>query len=620
MDWTRAVVLELDELERAPLGIARSAAVEQVVRRIETEGPAGLLARGYANLVRSYVWGGEVEKAFVPFTRWLRHYDEHPELFTPDDSESMFWSFRWMVSRCMDFPQVPFEQIEATLADMERRYAVAGLAMDAVRLDQFHWAWLQGSPETEQKYWEWVRTPRAAEDTCTLCDMAGEAHYLAETGRVAQAVERLARATNEPACESEPAGIMAQLAEYHLTLGDPEKAVRAYRACLRLLPSKTLNADSLGRIALFLARGGQPERALRRVEADQRLLLDAATPAERMYYLMHVAAAARLVALETPEMTVRLTGVPATTARELAAWSREEAFALAVAFDARNRGGQLAGDLAKELALERAPRPLDLSVLPPAPTPDPADPAAPGSAAPEVQETADLVARADRHVRRGQLLQAAPLYLEASTALRAAGDLVDAGLARANAARCAHELEDAAGADTAYREAIALLRAGGAPVAVASAVVRSWVPLALEVGSSTAALESLEVLRAEIVDLLADEDDRALRIELAESFDTHARARAAAGEADDAVRLALCAATEYRSLARTGDAAHSLWLAGRALREQGRDADAVEHLQDAVEGFALARRRELRGKVATDLVSALRALGRDADALGLLEG
>ena len=38
--------------------------LEELVRRIEAEGPAEVLAQGYATLVRSYVWGGEVEKAF----------------------------------------------------------------------------------------------------------------------------------------------------------------------------------------------------------------------------------------------------------------------------------------------------------------------------------------------------------------------------------------------------------------------------------------------------------------------------------------------------------------------------------------------------------------------------
>ena len=82
----------------------------------------------------------------------MRWFDEHPEQFDEHDRHALFWSFKWMVSHCSDYPQIPFEQIEATLADMERRYALAGLGMNGVRLEQFRWAWARRAPETAELF------------------------------------------------------------------------------------------------------------------------------------------------------------------------------------------------------------------------------------------------------------------------------------------------------------------------------------------------------------------------------------------------------------------------------------------------------------------------------------
>src|SRR5690606_10912554 len=183
-------------------------------------------------------------------------------------------------------------------------------------------------------------------------------------------------------------------------------------------------------------------------------------------------------------------------------------------------------------------------------------------------------------------------------AFRARGDLQDAGLAEANAARCAHELEDIPGADAAYRHAIAVLRAADAPIGLVSSVARSWVPLAFEAGTSVEALTLLTALRGELAAAIAEGDSTALRTELAESLDTHARALATAGEHEQAVALASDAAERFAALGRIADASHSFLLAGKALVAAGDDTDAVYHLESAVEGFARVRDHGQRGAAA----------------------
>lgn len=612
---------ELARLNREPYGTARSLAAEQVLHRVEADGPAELRAYAYSTLVDSLVWGGEVDKAYVPFTRWVRWYDEHPEHFDDQDRFQLFWSFKWMVGHLSDYPQVPFEQIEATLADMERRYALLGQGMHGVQLEKFHWAWLREAPETEERYREWSTGARDAFSNCEACDPSEQAQYLAGRGRLEEAV-RLIEQTLEthPRCATEPADMLSQLALYHLELGRPDQAAHAYRRAVRGLEEcDGAMAHPRGRLAVVLARGGQPERAVRRIEQDEHLLEGSDTPFSHFRFLSSAALAMQLVARSEPDGPVRVTHAPASTVAELGRWAEDRARELAEAFDARNRTGAFVSELDELLATGFAPAPLDLAVVRPASAHAQADQFAPGAdtTAPEPAQHAtpeELSARANRLVSRGELFEAAQLFAAASSAFQARGALEDAGLAEANAARCAHELEDVPGADAAYRRGIALLRAGGASPALVSAVARSWVPLAFEAGSADDALALVEQQHGVLLAGLEGTDSAELRAEVAESLDTQARALATRGEPDRAVALASEAAERFAGIGRVADAAHAFWLAGRVLVGEGRDADAVFHLESAVEGFSIARERAQRGKAATDLVEALRRLGREAEA------
>ena len=85
---------QISAIAEQPYGVARTQAAEQVVRRIEADGPPEALAYALATLVDSLVWNDEVHRAFVPFTRHVRWWDEHPEMFDEHDRHALFWSFK----------------------------------------------------------------------------------------------------------------------------------------------------------------------------------------------------------------------------------------------------------------------------------------------------------------------------------------------------------------------------------------------------------------------------------------------------------------------------------------------------------------------------------------------
>lgn len=631
---------EISRVRSLPYGAARTQAAEQQVRLIEAEGPDKARAFALSVLVESLVWNGEVDKAYLPFTQLVRWYDQHPEHFDDMDVQGMFWTFKWMVGHLSDFPNVPASQIEATLEDMERRYAVAGLGRDAVAFERFSLARTRGSADVDALYEEWVRTPRDEYSQCEVCDPGDRATYLVERGDAEEA-RRLIEQTlaTGQTCATEPADMLSTLALIHLDAGRAQEAASTHRrAVAALADAESDMAGARGERFELLARGGQPTRALRALTADQRLLVQADTPRDRLAFLLHVVGGTAAMLPEHAAVAVAFDGVPATDVATLHTWADAEAEGLARAFDARNGTDRYATLLARARATRPADVRLDLDVIrtggpdgapvaaapaaaAPAPGPD-------GAAAPE-----SAVQRAERLVADGDLVSAAGAWLEAAAEAEAAGRLAESGFATAEAARCAQEAGDEDGAAATYPGAVARMRAGGVPAADVVPVVVAWGPVAVTTGTGAALLEAVDGLLDALAEPTTDADApapadaaahaagaeldervaRTRRRARADLDDTAARVLASMGaeHVADAASRAGRAAETYAAVDAVADASHAFWLAGRLHHAMGGVDDAIWNLESAVEGFGIARAVEPRGAAASMLVDMLRAAGRD---------
>lgn len=620
---------ELSRVRGLPYGAARTQAAEQQARLVEAEGPDQALAYALSVLVESYVWNGEVEKAYLPFTRAVRWYDEHPEHFDAQDVHALFWSFKWMVGHLADFPSVPAAQIDATLEDMERRYAVAGHGRDAVAFQRFAWARARGAADVDALYEEWVRTPRDDFSQCRACDPGDRVVFLVERGDVDEAV-RLAEETIAAGetCATEPADMLSTIALVHLDAGRAAAAVSAHRrAVAALADSQSDMAGARGERFELLARGGHPARALRALAQDAHLMRQADTPRDVFSYLTSVVAGTSALLVSHPDLPVELDDVPVTDVATLHAWANAQAAELAQAFDARNGTDRFARLLARANEARPAPVPLDLDVIPSAAT-SVAVPTRPVDAS----TGDDSRARAEALAAQGDMVAAAGAWLAAAAQAEQDGFLADAGLASAEAARCAQEAGDDDGAAATYPGAVARMRAGGVAPTVVVPVVVAWAPVAVATGGGQAVLDVVEELLGELTDPPAEPDaavdavtqvagaelderlSRARRRARADLHDTAARVLASQGRSADAAHRATRAAETYAGIDAVADAAHAFWLAGRLHAELGDVDDAVWNLESAVEGFTVTRSREPRGQAASALVDVLRAAGRDAQA------
>ncbi|MGF0116428.1 hypothetical protein ACQFYA_08885 [Promicromonospora sp. Marseille-Q5078] len=637
-----------------PYGVARSAAAEQEAARITAEGPDEARAYALFALVDSYTSTPEAEKAFLPFTQMLRWWDERPELFDGSDTHSLFWSFKWMVGLLARFPSVPTAQIDATLDDMERRYALAGNGTSAVAGERFAWLRSQGAPGTEAAYRTWVTTPRDDFSDCAACTPSGQAEYLAETGRTREAADVVRAAVAAGAtCGDEPAGMESLLELLLLDLGDADGAAAAHRSAMGHLEAAVSKEVATARHVEFLARAGHPERALRLLHARPEHLTVSDSPGERLAVLTHVAVAAGVLRETVADAPVALEGVPAVTVADLDDWARAEVAPIARAFDARN--GTDRHERLLDAAWQRRSRrlPVELSVLAAAERAagardDPAAaaattaPSAPAgvdaqspagvdvdlAAGPAADPVAAALARAEGSP---DPVEASGAYLEAARLAEEAGRLEDAGFALAEAAQVAATLGDDEGAAPAFARATSLLRAAGTDPVHVGPVVRAAAAVGARVGDLAPARAAVERTLDDLglpagvpeapTPALAEElaGRRAAQVaaEARQLRDVLARLAATAGRYAEAAADAETVAEEFGRAGEPLDAAHAFWLAGSARRAGGDAAAAVDPLRAALEGLAAVGARDAWAAVADELVATLRGLGRgeEADAL-----
>lgn len=641
---TRSVAeanIAISRIRDMPYGIARSTASAAELDRITAEGPPEARAYALFTTVEGYAWGGEVDKAFLPFTQMLRWWDAHPEYFDEQDQHSLFWSFKWMVAHLMEFPAITAAQIDTTLTDMQRRYALAGNGMNAVALSRFGWAQMRGAADTEDLFVEWSSTPRDDFSQCEACDPGDRAAHLYRTGRYEECIRLVEQVLPQsPECATEPGDMLSYLALAYLHSGDAAGAARAYRAARQNLPQDIPAGSIRARHLEFLARSGNTARALARLSDDQRLLTESNTPYERWMYLRSVGVSTGLLQAEHAETAIAFPGVPAATLAELDRWVRSEALALAAQFDARN-GSLAVTDATWAVWNDTTALPVDLSVfgehLAPAAAaergpaaPSEGDSAAQPAAAQAEDAPTDAAGVLAAEDPAGMLLAwaesqaasdpvgAARAYVAVADAYREAGRLEAAGFAHAEAAMLASAEGDEEGARALFTSAVSLLRGAATEARFLAPVVQAWASHA-----ERAQLAEIDVLaRALVSDLLTAELPGGLAEDLAER-EKSARAGQARQLQDTRVRIAATlgdpeAATRAESLAeefgRAGefsDAAHAFWLVG-TLR--GDTEDAVYALESAMEGFEMVHMSGPRREVGEELVTLLKRLGRADEA------
>ena len=323
----------LQRAESAPYGKARSALLEDVVRRADAAGEEDLAFYSRLSLVTAYVMGGEPRKSLVPFARCVADWDAEPDRYR-DYGHTFHWCFKYAPSTLSKFPEVPLERAYAVLDDMERRWRLSGHSMHAVHQHRWLVAHHIGDSETAAEQFRlWSTAPRDDLSDCVGCDPTSKVHHLTNVGRTADAVALAVSVLDgQLTCAEQPQQMLTALLPAYVAEGMYSEAVDAHRKAYRILRGRVGELSEHADHVVFLARTGNELKAVELIERHAAELADPPSPYAEMVF----AAGASLALSRVDDgLMIRQPG-EAVPAAELAERLAARALELAAQFDARN--------------------------------------------------------------------------------------------------------------------------------------------------------------------------------------------------------------------------------------------------------------------------------------------
>ncbi|MFC7218217.1 tetratricopeptide repeat protein [Streptomyces polyrhachis] len=350
------------ELDQADEGAGRNARAERLLERAEATGDRPLLVSALFTLMKAYNYSSEKDKAFVPYARALRMWDERPEDFDDYNSYRLHWMAKWVSSGMLDQPHIPLAAIEKWQTEMEHRYRLAGYSERAVRQGEHRIARHLGDEERAQRAFEaWLAADRDRMADCHACELHGQGWWQQQRGLDAEALVTWAPVlAGTHTCLHEPHATLASSLLPLVRLGRPDEAranhLRGYRM---VRPMESMRGSVASHIE-FCALTGNEARGLEILAERPAYLTDDGEPDSLMDYLAVTSMLMRrLTALGHGAQSVTGPAGREWTAAELAGHAERAALDLAARFDERNGTTAVSGRvrlrIGREPLVERLP-------------------------------------------------------------------------------------------------------------------------------------------------------------------------------------------------------------------------------------------------------------------------
>ncbi|MFD2796136.1 hypothetical protein ACFS27_21425 [Promicromonospora vindobonensis] len=368
------------ENRQRPNGTSQAAAAEKILDQAAQLGPLAEVT-ALTHLVNAYVFSAERPKALVPFARALQLWDKDPSVFDHAGTRSLFWAFKWVSNGMLDLPQVPLSAIESWLAEMDRRYRLAGHTERAVRMSEFHIADHLGDTVRAQRAFDrWLGAERGEMADCHACETAHQGEFYAASGADGTALRHWEPVlSGRQTCAEEPHRTLARSLLPLVRLGRLDEARVNHLRGYPMVKGSESMMPSVARHIEFCALTGNEARGLELLADTPAYFQTDREPLPRMDHLAVTALLLdRLVVLGRGDLVVPGPAGRTWTAVELAHHARTESLALAARFDERNGtpvvSERLLARLDAEPLLNRLPLGLR-AVLPSAAEPGVGEPA-----------------------------------------------------------------------------------------------------------------------------------------------------------------------------------------------------------------------------------------------------
>ena len=273
------------------------------------------------------------ERSALTHYAWLRRaLDTAGERLDEEDRAQVLWKLKWAMSHVLSTAAFDLATVRATIDDVERAIGQHGYRLRPVLEQRYHLAAaLDDRAGMEAAARDFDREPRDRLSDCHACEVSFQAHLRRADPRAAL-VTLAPIVAGELTCAEQPALALAQAIGWHLDAGDEPSALAAYRRGWPLIKDHDKLVRSAAQVLHGLVRLGELDRAVDALLPRLRWLDGSDNDEHRQLFaavgaLVLDAASARGLVPET------IDGRPVTVLRT---GLREQAYAIAAAFDARN--------------------------------------------------------------------------------------------------------------------------------------------------------------------------------------------------------------------------------------------------------------------------------------------
>ncbi|THV43605.1 hypothetical protein [Glycomyces buryatensis] len=320
---------------------AKVAALERAVEAADAVGDPALINYALNGLVDAYEFSRDSTRILVPFARMLRNFDSQPEHFDAYLTRSLYWTFKWIVDKMIEQPDVPLESIEHWLSEMRRRYAEAGYSEHAPCTYEMQLAFHIGDYDRVAAAIEALGEAEEDEmSDCAACQYSTLATivFYAEDDSADAAMEMLEPVlAGDYSCAHEPHYALALSLLPLVELGRADEARGNHLRGYTMVKGKEDMVTMVTLHVEFCALTGNEARAVE-ILADHARFYDLDLGVRDRQRLMEVTVLTcrRLAALGHGDAVLRGPGGRDWTAAELLDWAENERKLIVARFDARN--------------------------------------------------------------------------------------------------------------------------------------------------------------------------------------------------------------------------------------------------------------------------------------------
>jgi hypothetical protein len=263
---------ELVDQAYSALGGEKVALLDEAVRLADLAQRRDEAVRCRLMLFEALTDAGQYERSLVEMNTMLAACDRDAAI-AATHSHAMLWRYKWLMEDLFKFPQVERHQIEASFADMRRRYAAAGKSMRAVHMIRTITAAHMGDLElAASEHAKWQEADEDGSQDCRACQLNSRVEYLLLRGEVDAAV-KLAHPllAGRMRCSTVPGITQSMFLVPLLEIGQTDRAAECHARSYRQMRSGPRFLDHLGQHLQYLALVAAHEKPTKPTKAVKLL-------------------------------------------------------------------------------------------------------------------------------------------------------------------------------------------------------------------------------------------------------------------------------------------------------------------------------------------------------------